>query len=186
LVELLMVVLIMAILAGLVWANNSPALVDQLQSAAQVMAYDLAYGRSLAVANNDTYRFTFNLAQSTYTLQYSGTNPALANLPRSPIVGPNDTATTRVVALSDFPNVIAPVQMAGMGVTGNMVTGTTTIQFTPLGGTSQTGATVVWLSAGSGTGQRYLSLSVNPVTGLVTIGALSGTGPPSGCQLPGS
>ena len=61
LIELLIVVAVMGILAGLVLPSSNPSLHDQLRSAAQILAGDLAYGRSLAVTHNSRYQFTFDL-----------------------------------------------------------------------------------------------------------------------------
>ena len=81
LVEVLMVVLTVAVLAAIVVPMMNPNIHDRLQTAAQTVASDMAYGRSLAVTNNDSYTFTFNVASNQYSLQYAGSNPALATLP---------------------------------------------------------------------------------------------------------
>jgi hypothetical protein len=47
---------------------------------------------------------------------------------------------------------------------------TTSVEFTPLGGTTSTYPTVVWLGCGGGTLQRYIPVGIDPITGLVTIG----------------
>ena len=51
LIELLLVISIMAIVAGLVLPSASPATHDQLLSAARIIASVLAYARSLAVTD---------------------------------------------------------------------------------------------------------------------------------------
>ena len=68
------------------------------------------------------------------------------------------------------PNVrlAAVVRMQG----GGQATGQ--IEFTPLGGTATAYETVVWLACGSGSSQRFLSVHVNPITGLVEIGPHTG------------
>jgi hypothetical protein len=53
------------------------------------------------------------------------------------------------------------------------------VEFGPLGETTRTEYTFVWLSAGRGAAKRYIFLYVNPVTGLTTIGSYSGYGPPT-------
>ncbi len=79
-----MVIVVMGILVGLVLPNSNPSLLDQLRSAAQILRTDLAYGQSLAVANNSTYRFTFDTQNNRYVLSHSGANAALDKLPDSP------------------------------------------------------------------------------------------------------
>lgn len=73
LVEVLMVVLVVSVLAALALPAMNPSIHDRLQTAAQVIAADMAYGRSLAVTNNDSYTFTFSVANNQYTLTYAGT-----------------------------------------------------------------------------------------------------------------
>ena len=66
LLELLLVVAIVGILVGVLLPDMQPAVYDQLRSTAQIVATDLAYARSLAVANNDNYRITFDLNNNQY------------------------------------------------------------------------------------------------------------------------
>ncbi len=177
LIELLIVLSVMVILAGLVLPNSSPTLHDQLESAAQILASDLAYGRGLAVANNSSYRFTFDLSNNTYTLRHSGTTASLDTLPRFLFASPQDTPSKHVVALDDLPHLGAPVRLAAVFASGNVSQSVSDVEFSPLGGTSRSATTVIWLSAGKGAAVRYISLSVNPVTGLATVGSYSGNGP---------
>src|SRR5579862_3770911 len=55
-VELLIVVLLMGILAAVILPSAAPSIHEQVVAAAQIVAADLAYGRSLAVLNNDSYQ----------------------------------------------------------------------------------------------------------------------------------
>jgi hypothetical protein len=43
------------------------------------------------------------------------------------------------------------------------------LEFLPLGETTRTQPTLIWLTAGSGTGTRYLSVRVHPITGLYWV-----------------
>lgn len=177
LLELLIVLSIMVVLAGLVIPHTAPTLRDQLESAAQILATDLAYGRSLAVANNSSYRFTFDLPNNKYTFQHSGTTTSLNTLPEFPFASAADTPSQHVVALKDLPHLAAPVSLAAVLASGTVPQPVTDLNFTHLGGTIPTTTTVIWLSAGKGPAMRYISLSVNPITGLATIGAYTGDGP---------
>lgn len=179
LLELLIVISVLVVLAGLAMPNSSATLRDQLQASAEVLSADLCYGRSLAVANNSCYRFRFDRQSNTYTLQHSGTNSALHTLPRFPFQGPKDTATQRVVDLGEQPHLGPPTRLAAVAAEGNTLTAVGDVEFDPLGGTTRSGATVIWLAAGQGPGARYITLSVNAVTGLVSIGPYTGTAPPA-------
>jgi len=160
--------------------SGQPAICDQLRSTAQIMAADLAYARSLAVANNSNYRVTFDLSGNRYVLAYSGVNPALTQLPRSPFSSPNDPPGQHIVAFDDLPRVGPTVRLAAAVTSGTSVQSVGNVEFGPLGQTTLADPTTIWLTAGSGDQQRYVALEVSPVTGLVQVDACSSVGPPVG------
>lgn len=177
LLELLIVLSLMVVLAGLVIPRSEPTLRDQLESAAQVLASDLAYGRCLAVVTNSSYCFRFDPANNKYTFQHSGAAASLNDLPRFPYPSAEDTPTQHVVALKDLPHVGATVRLAAVVASGTVSQPVGDLEFGPLGGTTRSAGTVIWLCAGKGAAIRYISLSVNPITGLATVGSYSGSGP---------
>ena len=184
LVEVLIAVVIMAILAAVMIPNDSSDLNDVLLSTAQIIANDLAYGRSLAVVNNDRYCFTFNLKTNSYTLQHSGANTTLNILPVTAFTNPTDPPIQHIVNLSTFPCAQSgcgmPVSLAAVQTTsGTTVTSITQVEFNSYGQTTQAAATSIWLSIGTGSSLRYIPLFINAVTGLTTIGPFSGYGPPT-------
>ena len=179
LIELLMVIAIMGILAGMVIPRSTPGIHDQLRSAAQILQTDLAYGRSLAVTNNSTYRLTFQTAENRYVLEHSGSNPALDTLPNSPFGNPDDPPQQHIVDLDALPSMGPPVEFVTAGVLGNSPQRVDDVEFGPLGETTRSEETVIWLAAGAGRQRRYLLLNINPVTGLAEVGAYTGEGPPA-------
>lgn len=174
LIEMLLVLAFIAILAAIAMPSMEPAVVDQLRATARIVAADLAYARSLAVGNNSTYRITFDLSKNRYVLQHSGTNGALDALPKSPFSSPGDPADRHIVALDDLPHVGSPVQLAGV-LSGAAALGN--VEFGPLGQTINVQPTTIWLRAGRGDQARYISLEVNPVTGMVSIADCSKNAP---------
>src|SRR5688500_11025606 len=84
LVELLIVISLVGILTALVIPNAGTSLHEQLQSAADIIAADIAYARSLAVAGSSNYRLAFDTDANQYVLEHSGSNAALDALPPSP------------------------------------------------------------------------------------------------------
>jgi prepilin-type N-terminal cleavage/methylation domain-containing protein len=178
LIELLIVVAVMGILAGLVLPRSEPSLHEQLRAAAQIMAGDLAYGRSLAVTNNSTYQFTFDTDGNEYTLVHSGDDESLNTLPDSPFRSPDDPDDQQIVALDELPHVGPTVRIVHAAAEGNVATAVKDVEFGPLGGTTRSEPTVIWLAAGAGAATRYIELRVNPVTGLTTVGEFSADGPP--------
>ena len=178
LIELLIVVAVMGILAGLVLPRSDPSLHDQLRSVAQIMAGDLAYGRSLAVTNNSEYRFTFDSEGNRYVLEHSGADAALDTLPDSPFRSPEDPPTKQTVDLDELPRVGTGVRIVEVAAQGSTPQSVDDVRFGPLGTTARSEETVIWLAAGAGTATRYIRLHVSPLTGLTTVGSYSGTGPP--------
>lgn len=177
LIELLLVLAIMGILAGVLLPSMQPAVYDELRSTAQIVATDLAYARSLAVANNSNYQITFDLNANGYTLKHSGTNTALNTLPPSPFSSPADTAEAHVVALGELPRMGPVVRLAAVAKRGTTTQSVKNIEFGPLGQTSSADPTTIWLTAGDGDGKKYITIVVNPATGMAEVGEYSATGP---------
>ena len=179
LLELLLVVAVVAILAAIVLPSVQPAVVDQLRAAAQIAATDLAYARSLAVANNSTYKITFDFKQNRYVMTYSGTNPALRQLPNSPFSSPGDPPDQHVVDFDNLPHVGPVVRLAAAG-TSSSLQAVDNVEFGPLGQTIRAEATKVWLAAGGGDATRYITIEVNPSTGIARAGDCATVSPPAG------
>jgi len=176
--ELLIVIAIMAILAGLILPHGNASFHDQLEATARILMTDLAYARSLAVTHDSRYRIRFDLKQNKYTLEHCGTRSVLDTLPRSPFTNDEDPVDQHVVRLDDLPHMAGSVRLAGMGAGTQSFARVTAITFGPLGQTARSETTTIWLQAGSGNASRYLSVSVNPITGLATMGTYTARAPP--------
>jgi prepilin-type N-terminal cleavage/methylation domain-containing protein len=174
LMELLIVVSMIGILAAIVVPMFAPDAANHLQAAAEGVANDLAYARSLAVANNSRYRVTFDPSNNSYFLTHGGTNAALHTLPTGVMGSPSDPATRRIVRLDDLPTLGTRVALWQSDSGGG---GQTVVEFSTYGATTATQDSVIWLSAGGGQSQRFLSIHINPVTGLATVGTVRSTPP---------
>jgi hypothetical protein len=97
-------------------------------------------------------------------------------MPDSPFRMPTDPPTQHIMSLGDLPHVGPPVQL--LAVLAGGTTPITTLEFGPLGGTTSSSPTTVWLLAGGGNRILYMTVAVNPVTGLATLGHVTTTGPP--------
>lgn len=177
LIEMLLVIAIMAIVAGLALPNSSPSIYDQLQSAAKIVAGDLAYARSLAVTHNSTYQVDFDRSENRYVLRHSGTDASLDILPDSPWRNADDPPDEQIVDLDTLPNVGVGVEIVAVAELGSSQLAVPDVEFGPLGETTSSAYTGIWLAAGEGTARRYMLLTVNPITGLVTFGAYTGESP---------
>lgn len=180
LLELLLVLAIVGILVAIVMPSTQPAVLDQLRSTSRIVATELAYARSLALANNSNYRITFDLDSNRFVLKHSGTNPTLNQLPKTPFSAPGDPVDQHVVDLDDLPHAGPTVRLAAVAATGSSVQSVSDLEFGPLGQTTRADPTTIWLMAGSGASKKYMTLTVNPVTGVSEFGAFSSNGPPSG------
>lgn len=180
LVELLIVVAIMGIFVGLVLTRFEPSMHDQLRGAAQVITSDLAFARSLAVANNSQYKLTFDPARHCYWLEHSGTNPTLDTLPASPYRDPSDPPTQQTTNLRKLPSVTSQLELAAVRKVGSSSQqDATTIEFGSLGALNQPEDCWIWLAVGRGEARRYLPIELDAITGLARIGDLEVTGPPA-------
>jgi len=171
--EVLMVVALLSIMIAIVVPSSEPSAGDQLLAAAYVMMADLEYAQSLAIANDSSYTVTFDSANDQYELTHTGSNGALDQLPAAIFPSPNDTATKHVTQFDDFPN----LRNVGVGMLG-AVSGAGTssvaadVEFNPLGETTASDDTTIWLVAGEGTRRRYVSLQINAATGLTSVGEI--------------
>jgi prepilin-type N-terminal cleavage/methylation domain-containing protein len=166
LVELIVVILILAILAAFAIPHAGSGVPERLDTAATALVCDLEMGRSLAVSNSSSYRFTFDTAQSTYALEHVGTNTALDVLPASPFHRVSSDGKTLTAELDDLPSLGGDVQLISVLVNQSPPAEVADLEFNRLGSTTRTEETVFWLAAGRGENRRYLSVVVNPTTGL--------------------
>lgn len=172
-----MVIVIIGILAAAAISNANSSVYDQLQAAAKLIAEDVSYARSLAVAYNSNYRLTFDLTQNEYVLQHTGSNAALNPLPRTPSRSPDDPADRQIVRLQEEFGAGVAVKLFAVYALGTPSAAVGQIEFGPLGETTRAEETIIWLTAGSGTSSRYLSIRVSPVTGIGRLGTFQAQAP---------
>lgn len=175
LIELLATIAVMAVLFTAIVPYFRASEGEQLLAAANIVAADINDARNLAVTNNSNYSLTFSTTNNLYYLQHAGTNTALHTLPSSPYGVSTDTATRRTTNLSQLP--VSGIQLHTVIARGSTANTVTSVTFSTLGNTTRTRATEVWLKTGTADDLRYLSITINPVTGLTEIGDLTGHAP---------
>jgi prepilin-type N-terminal cleavage/methylation domain-containing protein len=172
LIEVLLVVAIMAILAGLAIPNANPSTVEQLRSAASIVSADLAYARSQAVTYGSEFRVTFDMDVGQYEIEHVGANAALDDVLQNPF-DPESSSTGRyVVSFAELPSLGAQVGVVAMftlDASGEPQSEVNDLTFGPLGETGRSQDTRVWLAVGSGSSSKTISVHVNAVTGLATV-----------------
>jgi len=179
LVELMVVVAIVAVLAGAVISQMQPNIHDGLLGTARVVSSDLDRARELAVAGSSSYRITFGIDDNSYRLEHTGANPQLDTLPRSPFGDPDDPPTQWTQHLTDLPQLGPQVELCEVHRTigAMMPEPVDHVEFGPLGETTQSEPTVIWLGSGEGSRRRYISVTIAPVTGISSIGSFQATDP---------
>ncbi len=182
LIELLLVVAMLGILVGLLLPDAGATLPDRLRAAARLLAGDLAYARSLAVANNSRYRIRFEPDENRYVLEHSGVRAALDTLPPSPFRNPGDPDDQHIVDFDLVPQVGPRVRLLGAVVDSGTLQRVDDVEFDSLGQTTRSGPTVIWLCVGEGADQRYITVEVNPATGLATRGECTTGAPPAALE----
>ena len=182
LIELLMVVAILAIISAALIPIASNGISEQLEAGARVLATDLDYARTLAVTHESKYRTAFDASAHAWTLTHSGTDASLASLPASPFHVSQEPATQRTTNLRSLPGANVQLSVYSVYAAGASPTAVGDVEFGPLGATTRSEETVIWLSGGVGAATRYVDVRVNPVTGLATVGSFQATAPakPSG------
>ena len=176
LIEVLIVIAIMGIFAALAIPSAAPNASEQLQAAGDMIIADLDLARSLAVVNNSTYQISYDPSRNSYVLRHTGVNPTLDDLPEHPFIAPGGPSDSRTIDLDDIPSFGATVSLHDVYV-GGAPAAFNDVEFTALGSTQRAAETQIWLTAGVGKQQRFLSVDVNPVTGLATLGQMQATTP---------
>ncbi len=170
LVELMIVIALMTIVAAVAIPRFQPSIHAQLEAAAQIVAADTAYARNLAVSNNSNYRLSFDLAQNRYVLTHSGSEPALDTLPSSPFRESSDLPTEQSTDLDEIPHIGQRVALVAVQRLSGSPTAVSTLEFDPMGATTRGEPTIIWLVCGTGGERRFVSVTIDPVTGLAEIG----------------
>jgi prepilin-type N-terminal cleavage/methylation domain-containing protein len=172
LIEVLLVVALMAILAGLAIPNANPSILEQLRSSAGIVAADLAYARSESVTYGSDFRVTFSVKDGAYDIEHVGANGALDDVLRNPFDDESASAGRYHVILAELPNLGPQVRLAGVSTIdadGEPQSRVSDVTFGPLGETTRSQDTRIWLAVGSGSSGNTITVHVNSVTGLATV-----------------
>lgn len=174
LVELLITLAVMSILVAMALPSLNPKVTQQLEAAAHVLAGDLEFARSLAVANNSRYRVSFDAQQAAYVLEHTGDNTMLDTLPPLAYAQPDDPPQKRTIRLASLPFLArTDLKIVGAWEVGSEAVPTSHVQFEPTGQTTAAGPTIVWLRSPWAGGAYYVFVRIDPVTGVAAPGAVS-------------
>jgi prepilin-type N-terminal cleavage/methylation domain-containing protein len=169
LLELLIVVAIIGVLAGMMVPNSNPDAYTRLESVAAIVGRDIEYARNLAVTNSDNYKVTFNVANDECVLTHSGSNASLDALPITPLHRASDPPNQQTVSLDNLTHVGGAVSLVAVWELTSPPQVVSDIEFQSLGETVRAEPTLIWLATGAGAGARYLAVRVSPITGLYWV-----------------
>ena len=154
LAELIIVVVIISIAALLAVPMISSAADSQVRSAANIIAADLEYAKSMSISRQQDYSVVFNVGANSYEIRDES---------NSVIAHPMKAGSFSVTISDDS-------RLSEVGITSALFDSTSTITFNYLGSPSNGSDTplnsgVIVLQAGS----FSMSITVQPVTGFLTI-----------------
>lgn len=178
LLEMLIALVILSTIVAVVIPYTSPAREEQLRAAGRIVAAEIDYARNLAINYNSSYKVTFDAANSRLVIEHAGTDTALDDLPSTPFRSPQDPADEHRVPLAGMAGISETIALSRSYQESDPLAAVVDVEFGPLGETTRSEATWLWLTAGAGTSARYLPVTIHPVTGLTTVGELRSAAPP--------
>lgn len=162
LVEIIIVLAILVIAAVLAMPMLGSAADMQLRSAANIIAADLEYAKSLAITRQENFSVVFNAASDSYeVVRYQAGTPVAIDNPRRPgypleVVFPADTRVSRVdIVSADFDSDSS--QSITFDYLGSPYSGTTTDNPLNSGNITLQSDTLSMI------------VTIEPITGYVTI-----------------
>ena len=179
-VELMIVLTIVGISVALIVPSMSASAPDQLAAASRSLAADMDYVRDLAMRNNTSYRFSFDTSNNVYFVTHAGSNSAFDVLPDPPIGSAVETSRDGKqwsFDLNNLPQIRMAIRLEAVLTTDGTNTAIAQLEFGPLGQTSNSAGTAVWLTAGNSSNRNYQPVAVNPVTGMARIQEIESISP---------
>ena len=177
LIEVLVVLVIMAVMAGSVLTLAEPTAVSSLKAAARGLAGSLRFARNLAVVNNTDYHVTIDKNSDTYWAEHVGTTGS-DDLPPFPFMDSMTSGSGKPYLLGDFSDILGTVGDISIHVVRHGSTEVYGVTFNSIGEpVGRAAATVVWLHTSNGNQDLYQPVIIAPTTGLVSIGDVQGTAP---------
>jgi len=169
-IELMIVVVFLSLAAAMLLPQLNATLDQQALASARALVSEFEYARNLAVANNTSYQLTVDADRGRLILEHSGGNSSLDTLPLGPFRSATDASTERVTRLDSLPGISSVATFVAMYADGDSPNAVNTVEFDSLGATSRSEPTVLTISVGDGDASRYVTLTINPVTGLISLG----------------
>jgi len=175
LLEVMIVIVLLTIITGLVIPYAGTNRVEVLRTAAEILAADLAFTRSLAVTQAAPYKLVLFPRTGRYWIECAENSPPGRELPRSPFANLDSTTRRMVFQLEDIPGVGRGVTV--WGCTPNQGSGEQTIVFDPLGGLTSGQDVSIFLTVSENNRPWYVEIRVGAATGRCEVGRPTRTPP---------
>lgn len=176
LLELLLTIVVVTVLAAAAITVSSSDAPTALNSTAQTVASHLAWCRSLAVSNASRYEIRCDTTGNRLILRHSGTRIALDVVPDGRLHWRRGTDTENILDLDNLPHIGVAPKLVWVALEPSKAAASA-IEFGPLGSTSATETTTLWLGASGNNVRWYIPIRINPVTGLANVGEMQTSAP---------
>lgn len=170
LVEVLVVVAILAALAGAAVSLTEVSPSDRLQRTADMLAADLELVQELAISRGAPHCATFEGAERRFVVKHTGANGAYHALPRYVRTHPQETTTKATYSLDDRSPYGKYVAIAGFEPASLYLNDEFPVEFSADGALTDGRTATIWLSSTNDGDTRYLPVRIYAVTGVVSIG----------------
>lgn len=172
LVEVLMVVAIMSIVAGIMLISTGGLGAQILDESTAVLSGDLLLARDAALSYGTEYTVTFNLSAGTYAVSHTGSgSPPPLERPLSNGSNGNFTVALGSIHPGGATGVAVSIYRIRTAVSNQDVT---TVTFNSRGNTgpARSEDTIIWLAQGTGSDIRYQKITISWITGQVWTSAV--------------
>ena len=179
LIEVLVVVAILAALAGMAVTLTEPSPSARLQMTADMLAADLERAQELALSRGSPHRVTFEGAENRFVLKHVGTNSAFHDLPKYAQTRQQEALTQATYAFSERSGYGKYVSIAAFEPAALYLQDEFPVQFASDGSLTDGRTATVWLASFDDGKTSYLPVRIYAVTGVVSIGTTTATLPPA-------
>ena len=179
LVEVLVVVAILAALAGMAVAYVEVSPSDRLQRTADMLAADLERVQELSLARGAPHRALFEGVERRFILKHTGTNGSLHALPQYVRTSSYEDSKQATYDLDERTPYGKYVRIAGFEPSTLYANDEFPLQYGADGALTDGRTATIWLSSTNDGVTRYLPVRIYAVTGVVSVGSTVGTLPPA-------
>lgn len=183
LIEVLVVVAILAALAGMAVTFTEPSPAARLHLTADMLAADLERVQELALSRGSAHRATFEGAERRFILKHVGAATAFHVLPKYVRTRSGEDPTQATYAFEDRSAYGKFVRIAGFEPANLYVEDEFPIQFASDGSLADGRTATIWLKATDNGRTTFLPVRIYAVTGVVSVGTPVDTLPPAAAEV---